>query len=100
MNNAPNRFPISPKHHSTRKKIDRPDVLPRLQFLYICGSCAKSQATILSVPRTFDVNASGVGTQVWKVLLKRRRKSFVGSQCAGRDGSKASGESHGMVVRL
>lgn len=52
---------------------------------------------MLSVPSTFDVKARGVGTQVWKALLKRKRKSLVGSQWAGKEGSRTSVCSHGMA---
>ena len=84
---------MSPRHHSTKKKIDRPDVLPMLQFLYICGSCANSHAMMLRVPRTFDAKASGVGMHMWNVLLKRRRKSVEGMQWSGRAGLRAKSES-------
>ena len=52
---------------------------------------------MLRSPSAFDVKASGVGLQVWKIALNRRRKSLVGSQCAGRDGAKAADECHDMV---
>ena len=44
--------------------MDRPDVLEMLQFLYICGSCANSQAPMDKKPNVFEVKASGVGMQV------------------------------------
>lgn len=39
---------------------------------------------MLRTPSVLERKASGVGIQVWKVALIRRRKSFVGSQCAGK----------------
>lgn len=50
---------------------------------------------MLQMPRRLEAKAKGVGTQVWKMLLKRRRKSDDGAQWAGREGSKAEG--HCMV---
>lgn len=58
--------------------------------MYIWGSCAKSHETMLRVPRREDRKARFVGTQVWKVEEKRKRKSDSGSQCAGREGSKTA----------
>jgi len=49
--------------------------------LKICGSWAKSQDTMLRIPRRVERNDSGVGTQVSKVLERRRRKLLVGVQC-------------------
>lgn len=53
---------------------------------------------MLRTPSICDVNAKGVGRQTWNVLLKRRRKSFVGAQWSGRDGVKAKVLSHCMVL--
>jgi hypothetical protein len=64
VKSAPSKLLRSPRHHSTRKKMDRPDVLEMLQFLYICGSCANSQAPMDRKPKVFEAKASGVGMQV------------------------------------
>jgi hypothetical protein len=52
---------------------------------------------MLSMPRSWLENASGVGTQMWNVLLKRRRKSFVGAQWSGNAAWKAEASSHCMA---
>jgi len=52
---------------------------------------------MLSPPNVMEVKAKGVGTQVWNVLLKCRRKSFSGVQYAGNEGSNADGLIHCMM---
>ncbi len=46
----------------------------------ICGTCAKSQETMLRVPRRVEMNASGVGMQMWNIEESPTRKLFVGMQ--------------------
>jgi hypothetical protein len=84
VNRHPSRFVKSPSSHSVRKNALSPDVDFNLWFLYIWGSCAKSHDMMLHVPSNVDTSARFVGTQVWKVADNRYRKSFAGSQCAGR----------------
>lgn len=48
---------------------------------------------MLRLPRERERKARGSGTQVWKVELKRLRKSVVGEQWGGSEGWKWEGES-------
>jgi hypothetical protein len=64
-----------------------PDVDFTLWFLYIWGSWANSQEMMLHVPRMVERRARFVGTQVWREEERLYRKSFAGSQCAGKDGA-------------
>ena len=82
---APSKFVVSPAHHSSRNHRLNPDVDFREWFLIICGTCAKSQETMLRVPRAVEMKASGVGMQVWKVDESPTRKPFVGVQWSGRE---------------
>lgn len=43
------------------------------------------------------MNAKGVGMQTWKALLNRKRKSLAGTQCSGRAGWNAEGDSQSIL---
>lgn len=53
---------------------------------------------MLQVPRAVEMNASLVGTQVWKVAESRYRNSFSGSQYCGRCGSKEYASYQAVMV--
>lgn len=44
---------------------------------------------MLRVPRSVDIKASSVGTQVWKAEEKSVRNCDSGSQYSGREGASA-----------
>ena len=83
VNKAPSKLVTSPSSHSAKKYIDSPDADFNLQFLYICGSWAKSHDTILAVPRAVETNARLVGTHMWKAEEKMESQCSVGVQCSG-----------------
>lgn len=83
VSRAPIRLLVSPKHHSTRKNMDKPDVDCNWTFLYIWGSCANSHETMLRVPNTDDIRASGVGMHVCRYAEMVAKKGEDGSQCCG-----------------
>jgi hypothetical protein len=87
VNKQPSRFVTSPSSHSVRKKALSPDVDLSLWFLYICGSCANSHDIMLHVPRSVDMRARFVGTQVWRDAERWYKNALAGSQLAGSEGS-------------
>lgn len=84
----PSKLVKSPKSHSTKKNMLNPDVECKVQFLYICGICAKSHDAMLKQPSSVETKANGVGIQVWKVRENWAKNHPDGSQWAGSEGSK------------
>jgi len=83
VNIAPDRLLISPAHHSTRKNILNPDVDLIWKFLYNCGNCANSHDIIERVPKRTEINANGVGIQVFVNEDIQANAGDTGVQCGG-----------------